>query len=206
MSEESTNKTPSRRSPSKVAGDPHQRPRHKPSTDGSSTRARHRPQNGSDPQDGGAEGAEDQTESVEEQPAEEQSEEEQPGEGPEDPGTEEAVEASSEEAPRDAQEEAERSGGGAEVAEEMPEPRELTAVSASREAIAQFHGLTGRSPEAVVGVSKSGEGWKVRLEVVEARRIPDSSDLLAEYDVDMDARGEIVNYARGSRYVRGRPG
>jgi hypothetical protein len=83
--------------------------------------------------------------------------------------------------------------------------RTLTAVAASREAISQFHGLTGRTPEAVVGVSKRDDGWHVRLEVVEARRIPDSSDLLAEYDVDMDASGEIVNYARGDRYVRGRP-
>ena len=81
----------------------------------------------------------------------------------------------------------------------------LNAVSASRKALEQFSSLTGRSPESVVGVQKSDDGWNVKLEVVEARRVPDTADLLAEYDISLDADGELVSYDRTARYVRGRP-
>lgn len=186
MSEESTEKTPSTRSPSKVAADPHKRPRHKPSTDGSATRARHRGQDA--PDDNADEGSRNEEEAPEEEPS--------PAENSAEDETAEDDEASDEPADEPDEGDSPSTNGT---------PRTLTAVAASREAISQFHGLTGRTPEAVLGVSKRDDGWHVRLEVVEARRIPDSSDLLAEYDVDMDASGEIVNYARGGRYVRGRP-
>ncbi len=69
----------------------------------------------------------------------------------------------------------------------------------------QFSGLTGRSAESVVGVHKTDEGWNVKLEVVESRRIPDTADLLAEYDVNLNSSGELLSYDRLDRYVRGRP-
>lgn len=81
----------------------------------------------------------------------------------------------------------------------------LSAVSASKKAIQQFGTLTGREPESVVGVRKNDDGWNVKLEVVEARRVPDTADLLAEYDIDLDAAGELLSYDRTTRYVRGRP-
>ena len=82
---------------------------------------------------------------------------------------------------------------------------QLSAVSASKKAIEQYRSLTGRSPESVVGVKKSDDGWNVKLEVVEARRVPDTADLLAEYDVNLDTSGELLSYDRSGRYIRGRP-
>jgi hypothetical protein len=46
----------------------------------------------------------------------------------------------------------------------------------------------------------------VDLEVVESRRIPDSTDILATYRVETDDEGDLTGYQRMSRYVRGKGG
>ncbi|MFC7375802.1 MULTISPECIES: gas vesicle protein [unclassified Brachybacterium] len=83
--------------------------------------------------------------------------------------------------------------------------RRVSAVDAVKKALDQFSTLTGRAPESVVGVRWHEDRWKVRLEVVESRRVPDSADLLAEYEVDLDGGGDLLSYDRKDRYVRGRP-
>lgn len=81
----------------------------------------------------------------------------------------------------------------------------VSAVQAVKKAVEQFSTLTGRAPESVVGTRWEEDHWAVRLEVVESRRIPDTADLLAEYDVELDRTGELLAYSRRDRYVRGRP-
>lgn len=81
----------------------------------------------------------------------------------------------------------------------------VSAVQAVKKAVEQFSDLTGRAPESVVGTRWDEDHWALRLEVVESRRIPDTADLLAEYDVELDAQGELLSYSRRDRYVRGRP-
>ncbi|WP_434591294.1 gas vesicle protein [Brevibacterium sp. 1718] len=83
--------------------------------------------------------------------------------------------------------------------------KRISAVRAVKKAIEQFSTLTGRPPESVVGTRWKDDHWSVRLEVVESRRIPDSADLLAEYEVELDEDGELMAYDRKDRYVRGRP-
>lgn len=83
--------------------------------------------------------------------------------------------------------------------------RKVSAVQAVKKAVEQFTTLTGRAPESVVGTRWEDDHWAVRLEVVESRRIPDTADLLAEYDVELDGHGELLAYSRQDRYVRGRP-
>lgn len=83
--------------------------------------------------------------------------------------------------------------------------KKVSAVQAVKKAVDQFSTLTGRSPESVVGARWEDDHWAVRLEVVESRRIPDTADLLAEYDVELDEGGELLAYSRKDRYVRGRP-
>jgi hypothetical protein len=84
--------------------------------------------------------------------------------------------------------------------------RKLGAAGAARSAAEQLAGLTGRQPECVVGIEKADGGWTVDLEVVESRRIPDSTDVLAIYAVDVDAEGELLSYHRVRRYIRGKGG
>lgn len=81
----------------------------------------------------------------------------------------------------------------------------VSAVQVVKKAVEQFGILTSRTPESVVGARWEDDKWIVRLEVVESRRIPDSADLLAEYEVELDSQGELLAYSRNDRYVRGRP-
>ena len=71
-----------------------------------------------------------------------------------------------------------------------------------RRALEQMRELTGRTVEGVLGVEKGDDGWIVTVEVVELRRIPDSTDVLGSYAVAVDSRGELQEYRRTRRYYR----
>ncbi|WP_308259110.1 gas vesicle protein GvpO [Pseudonocardia sp. H11422] len=75
---------------------------------------------------------------------------------------------------------------------------------AARRAAREVADLTGRTPEGIVSIQRSEDGWVVGIEVVETRRIPDSADILATYEAELDAHGELVSYRRTRRYSRGR--
>ncbi|HEY1706191.1 MAG TPA: gas vesicle protein [Trebonia sp.] len=79
----------------------------------------------------------------------------------------------------------------------------LTAARAGRLGMEQISELTGKEPESVTGVSPSDDGWRITVEVVEDRRIPSSTDLLATYQTDLDSDGELISYRRIRRYSRG---
>lgn len=85
-------------------------------------------------------------------------------------------------------------------------PKKASAMQVARLAAQQLAQLTGRTPETVIGIERSDEGWVVELEVVESRRIPDSTDVLATYRVETDDDGELMGYHRARRYVRGKGG
>jgi gas vesicle protein GvpO len=80
----------------------------------------------------------------------------------------------------------------------------LTARQAARQAARQVMELTGHEPEGVTSLARTDDGWRVGVEVVESRRVPDSTDILAVYRVDLDTDGELISYGREDRYYRGR--
>lgn len=81
----------------------------------------------------------------------------------------------------------------------------MSASEAAKRAVEHVTAMTGRSAESVVGIERAGDdGWRVTVEVVETRRIPDSADILACYDTEVDADGDLVAYRRVRRYPRGR--
>jgi len=55
-------------------------------------------------------------------------------------------------------------------------------------------------------VEPSEDGWYVGVEVIEDRRIPSSTDILATYEVEIDENGELLSYRRVRRYSRGAGG
>lgn len=63
--------------------------------------------------------------------------------------------------------------------------------------------LTGKDPLGATSVMPADEGWTVEVEVVEDRRIPSSTDMLALYEVVLDMDGELLSYRRTRRYTRG---
>jgi hypothetical protein len=78
-----------------------------------------------------------------------------------------------------------------------------TAEQAARLAARYVHEMTGREPETIISLERTDDGrWRVGVEVVETRRIPDSTDILAVYEVQLDDAGELVAYQRTRRYSR----
>jgi len=82
----------------------------------------------------------------------------------------------------------------------------LTANEAAREGLRQISELTGKRPEGVTGLERTDDGWVVGVEVIEDRRIPSSSDILAIYEAEFGTAGDLVSYRRLQRYSRGRGG
>jgi len=63
--------------------------------------------------------------------------------------------------------------------------------------------LTGYQPEAVTGLEWDGEFWSVTVDVLELSRVPNTTDLLGTYVVQLDERGTLRGLKRARRYVRG---
>jgi hypothetical protein len=58
--------------------------------------------------------------------------------------------------------------------------------------------------EGVSAVRRSeDDGWIVNVDVLEVARIPDTTSLLATYEVELDAVGDLLQYRRVARYRRG---
>ncbi|MFH0748313.1 MAG: gas vesicle protein GvpO [Candidatus Bathyarchaeota archaeon] len=74
------------------------------------------------------------------------------------------------------------------------------AISKAKESLPM---LTNREFHGVTGISKEGNEWKVTLELIERKSIPDSSDLLGVYELRLDEEGGIVSFNRSRLRRRG---
>src|SRR3954468_18797974 len=76
----------------------------------------------------------------------------------------------------------------------------LQVIRSAKEQVAE---LTGRPVEGVLGIRHADDGgWEALVEVVELRRIPDSTDVLASYLLVLGDDGEVQEYRRTRRYCR----
>lgn len=87
-----------------------------------------------------------------------------------------------------------RTGGGS--------ANSFSGRDAVREAREQLAELIGRPVEQVLAMERDDDGWQVTVQVVELERIPNSTDVLGCYRVDVDSGGEVVGYRRLRRYNR----
>ena len=78
----------------------------------------------------------------------------------------------------------------------------LSGSAAVEHAKAHLLEMTGRECETVSSLSRTGDGWLIKLEIVELERIPQSTDILATYQVELDGQGELMGYERVARYYR----
>jgi hypothetical protein len=62
--------------------------------------------------------------------------------------------------------------------------------------------LLGAEVESVSGFHRSDGGWTVTLEVVNLRRIPDTTDVLSSYEVELDDDRNLVSISETRRYRR----
>jgi len=99
-------------------------------------------------------------------------------------------------------EDADNRDGGIRHRDEREPRRRLSGSAAAEYAKAHLLDLTAQPCEAVSSLSRSRDGWRVVLEVVELERIPHTTDILASYQIELDEDGELMGYERVRRYSR----
>ena len=72
-------------------------------------------------------------------------------------------------------------------------------VNRARDQLVQ---LLEREVESVSGFERADGRWRVTLEVVEVRRIPESTDVLGSYEVVLDDDQNLVSFNQTRRYRR----
>lgn len=76
------------------------------------------------------------------------------------------------------------------------------AAAVVEEARSQVESLLGLEVESVSGLERSDGQWSVTLEAVGLRRVPETTDVLATYEVVLDDDRKLVRVAQTRRYLR----
>jgi len=84
----------------------------------------------------------------------------------------------------------------------MTESNERGGVRFAQRAMDTLADLVGCPAEGITGIRRNDDGWIVEVEVLEVERVPETSDVLATYEVEIDDDGEIVEFHRLRRYLR----
>ena len=79
----------------------------------------------------------------------------------------------------------------------------VSARDLTRSARETIEDLTGKDVEAVTAMQWDGESWLLTVDVCELERIPNTTDVLASYVVQLDDSGGLLGYKRDRRYQRG---
>jgi hypothetical protein len=81
----------------------------------------------------------------------------------------------------------------------------LSAVELARAAMTALEQLTGYNPEAATALEWDGESdcWRVTVEVLELARVPNTTDVIGAYEVQLDSHGALHGYRRLRRFSRG---
>jgi hypothetical protein len=78
------------------------------------------------------------------------------------------------------------------------------AEEAARRAATSLTRIIGHPAEGSSDVGRvEDKNWRVCVDVVEVARIPDTTSLMATYEVDLDEDGDLLGYRRLRRYHRG---
>ena len=84
-----------------------------------------------------------------------------------------------------------------------PPPPALSVVKVAHRAKLQLSQITGLEAATVSAIEAHEGGWKAYVNLVELRRVPSTSDVLATYEAILDANAELLNYRRIRRFLRG---
>jgi len=77
-----------------------------------------------------------------------------------------------------------------------------TGLQIAQQVKEQLTELTHIKPDTVSAISKDEKGWHIVIEMVEMKRIPEATDMLATYETLVDEEGNLINYHRTRRYLR----
>lgn len=69
-------------------------------------------------------------------------------------------------------------------------------------ALEEVEALVGCPAEGVSSIHRTDEGWVAQVDVLELARVPETTDVLASYEVRIDDDGTIIGYRRTHRFLR----
>ena len=81
----------------------------------------------------------------------------------------------------------------------------LAMTDVAERAKRQLAEVTGFKPVAAIGSYRDAKGWHVSVDMLEMARLPDSTDLLGTYEVDLDEAGSMVKFDKKRSRLRGQP-
>ena len=76
------------------------------------------------------------------------------------------------------------------------------AAAVAKHAKAELESITGLDADHVSAVMHEPDGWHVTVDLVELRRIPAATDVLAAYEAVLGPTGVLLSYRRTRRYFR----
>ncbi len=85
----------------------------------------------------------------------------------------------------------------------LQETATMGARDIALKAKSELQEITGLKPETVSKVLKGDQGWTVSIDLVEHKSIPESRDVLATYELQLDGDGTMLTYERVRRFIRG---
>ncbi len=72
--------------------------------------------------------------------------------------------------------------------------KEKGIVGVAKSVLSEMGSMLNKKAECVVSINPDKDGWKVVIEVLERKAMPDSMDLLGRYEIKTNQDGEIQNY------------
>lgn len=151
---------------------------------------------GAQDDDAGADVAEDD-QSRESTPEDEaESPEESPDEPEEEDGSEDEPEQDGEPAPQ-----AQQQDGSDQTGASSSDVSSMVARAKQH-----VEAVLGSEAESVSGIERANGNWRVNVEVVQMRRVPESTDVLASFAVVLDGHGDLVSVQEVRRYRRSQAG
>lgn len=73
---------------------------------------------------------------------------------------------------------------------------EMTVPKLIEKAREQLAEATGLKLSSTLGASKDDKGWRISVEMIEKKSIPDGMDILATYEARLNSRGELLEFNR----------
>ena len=94
--------------------------------------------------------------------------------------------------------------GDSEAADDETATPEPIGLAEARDAALEASEMLIDHPiDSVIRIERSGDGWRVLVEVVERSAVPDTQDILGRYEIVVDATGTLEEYGLEERYRRG---
>jgi len=62
--------------------------------------------------------------------------------------------------------------------------------------------VIGRGLDGIIEVSRNEDNWRAVVEIIERRSVPDTQDILGQYEIELDEHGEVIGYRRLEKYRR----